>query len=364
MKNSIILMASIAAFAICGCEKQNRFADNDTEGGTRCRLSVNFDGGLQTKLSDQNNAGESNIRNVQIFVFRSDADGMLDACFSAGFDSPLDHDASSTPYSCPTLDCTVGNREVWAVVNGSEDYTLGSGVGNKAALLSKYSTLEQNAPDGLFMIGSQTLDLKPGSASVNLTVRRVCASVVLESVKNDMAAEAYRKPGSFRIKSVYLVNVPAKTDFGLTLPPSSLAPDDWYAKLGPDASDARSALILDEQGPVTLEYGKLYNTAHRFYSYPNDCPPSTGASWSPRATNLVVEAELHDGKSWHECYYPISLYDKDGRKGLERNKRYRVKLTIRRPGSDSPNEPVEFGAVSGSITVASWDTGQSYEETI
>ena len=49
---------------------------------------------------------------------------------------------------------------------------------------------------------------------------------------------------------------------------------------------------------------------------------------------------------------------------LERNKAYTVALTIRNLGSDDPDKPVEKGTVSVSISVAGWETGTSYDETI
>ena len=129
-------------------------------------------------------------------------------------------------------------------------------------------------------------------------------------------------------------------------------------------AETRSSLIYDDVSGVVLDYGKTYNTVHSLYSFPNDCKPDTAPVWSPRATRLVIEASYDDGAVAHDFYYPITLYNESTRKGLEANKQYKVNLTIRRPGSDSPDKPVEFDAVTGSIHVASWENGEGYTETI
>ncbi len=160
------------------------------------------------------------------------------------------------------------------------------------------------------------------------------------------------------------MNVPARIDYGQSTSPSSLGASDWYARLGKEADPAKSALILDESAPHVLDYNNTYKTVHSFYAYPNDCPPSTDANWSPRATVLVLEAEFDVDGVTYDCYYPVTLYKEDEGTGLEGNRQYRVRLTIKRPGSDNPNEPVEFDRLSGVIEVVDWEDGAEYTETI
>ncbi len=365
MKNStIILCAALALFAQTSCTKASLYGAGTPGQEETCSLTIDFKGMSGTRATGQTAAKESMIQNVQVFVFRTGKgtdEGLLDVCKSAGFDTPLNFDASSSPYSGVTLECTVGQREIYAIVNSDKDYTADGSVLNKAALLSKTVALNVNAPDRLLMSGSVTADLKPGQETHSITVRRACAGVVLESVKNDMLAGAYRKNGAFKIKKVYLTNVPARVNIGMTTAPSSLADTDWYAKL---KAENKTSLIYDDMGGVAVDYGKTYNTVHSLYSFPNDCKPSSAAAWSPRATRLVIEASYDDGTGAHDFYYPITLYNETNQKGLEANKQYKVNLTIRRPGSDSPDKPVEFDAVTGSIHVASWEDGGGYTETI
>lgn len=366
MKNLNFAIAAACAALAFSCEKIDSKPDTLVSGEDRCSLELRFsDGTAGTRLTGQTLDNESTIQNVQIYVFRTDDDNVLDACVSEGFDSPLNFNASASEYKGITLSCTTGSREIWAVVNAAEDFTADGSVGSKADLLAKTSSLSDNSADGLFMIGSKTATLTAGQSTQTVTVRRACASVVLESITNAMASSVYQKPNSFRINDVYLMNVPGKINFGGTVKAASLGAEDWYAKMAKETDGNRSKLILDKSsGPVYIDWQKTDNTRHSFYSYPNECGPSKDDVWSPRATMLVIEADFLVDGTWHSCYYPITLFDEAEGTGLQSNRQYKVRLTINRPGSDDPNHPVEFDMVSGIIDVADWETGTEYTETI
>ena len=351
--------AAVLASAF-GCEKIDTEPVSIVGEGENCTLSVSFAGaGAPTKLVGQAPSNEATIQNVQVFVFRKDQEGVLDASVSAGFDTPLNYDASTAAYAGIELGCTAGEREVWAVVNAAADHTSDGSVADRADLLALTSLLSENTESGLFMTGSKTATLNAGAASVTLEVRRACAAVVLKSVTNRI--ESGEQSENLRIKDVYLINVPAKVNYGLTERYEHAT--DWYARMGKESDSGKSLLILDKSEPVALKYGASDNTEHRFYSYPNGWAPSTIVSeWSPRATSLVVEAEYKVGEEWLECYYPVILHN--GTSGLESNRLYTVEIAVSRPGSDSPNVPVTFDTLSGSIEVLDWETGTEYTETI
>ncbi len=374
MKNTIITIVSLAAMVLAGCSKSNPETVPVNENGGTCRLTVSLRDVAATKVTGQTSANEFKIQNVQILVFRAgtgaDA-GVLDACASKGFDTPLNYDASSSPYGGLSVDCTVGKRKIYVLVNTVKDYTSKEYgfVGTEAKLLEEGVELKNFAKDKLFMMNSLETNLSSGAETVDISVRRICASVILESVKNDMQSYIYREPKTFKIKSVYLTNVPASINLGLSRTPSMLQPYEWYAWMKRETDEERAALIYDTlvteaRDGYGINYGEIYRTVHTFYSFPNDRAPSEDKEWSPRATRLVVEASYYDGSVWRDCYYPVTLYDKTSSTGLEANKQYRVNLTIRRPGSDDPNKPVEFDTVSGSIRVDNWDTGKTYTEII
>ncbi len=368
MENLKIIVAATALAIAAGCQITDTASPGQTvPEGEPCTLNVNLaDSHVSSKATGQTLADESMIQNVQIFVFRV-GDGeneVLDASVSLGFDTELNHNGYTSSFGGISVECTVGEREVWAVVNSATDYTKDGTVGNLDALKAKTSSLSENSTKKLFMLGSARTTLMTGTSDLSISVKRVCASVILESVTNQLTSYALRRSGAFRLKDIYLVNVPAKVNYGLTQSPSSLSSEDWYAKLGKEADEDKYALIRDKQDAFTLDYGESYTTAHTFYSYPNDCAPQTSATWSPRATRIVVEAEYYDGTQWIECYYPVTMYNEETEIGLMRNRQYKVRLTIMRPGSDSPDKPVEFNTVSGSIVVEDWESGASYTETI
>ncbi len=365
MKNLVLFSASVAAVLAVGCNKLPVSApSNYPDESEICELKLCLNDGVSTKVTTASEALEAKIQNVQVFVFRAGADdksSVLDACLAEGFGTELNKDKT---HGLTSLKCTVGNRHIYAIVNADKDYTSDGSIGTVADLLSKTMTLSAMRADKLLMIGcNRGVTLASGSQSQAVTVERTCASVILESVKNEMLAAVYQKAGSFKIKNVYLTNVPAQINFGQTVKASSLTDADaWYARMSAETDSAKKALIYDAQAATVLDYDSKNTTVHTFYSFPNDCADSKSDTWSQRATKLVVEAEYNDGSAWHTCYYPITLY-KSGA-GLDANKQYRVNLTINRPGSDNPDKPVEFSTLSGTIKVADWANGTSYTETI
>ena len=315
-----------------------------------------------TKVAAQAAANEKMIRNVQVFVFRagSGADaGSLEIAASAGFDTELD--VSSGNYNGLTLKCSTGDREIWAVVNDSRDRTAGAdAVSSRDELLAQTHQLSASRKDKLLMAGSSgVLRLREGKEEISVDVRRLAASVVLESVKNDFSSPAYRKAGVFRVEDCYLINVPGQVNLGGTSEPAALPEEAWLAKRAAEKAACEAGVIYDKVEPKLVEYGQSDSTPHTFYSYPNSCAASEDATWFPRATLLVLEASLYNGRDWTKYYYPVVLAG-----GLAPNKRYQVGLTIHRPGSLDPNIPVRFDDVTPVIRVSDWDTGERYDQEI
>lgn len=359
----IYLMLALPVLLL-SCNKQDPAAGKAAASDAgECLLTVSLsDGHARTKIASQSAVNETVINNVQVFVFRAGDgpdSGMLDVCASAGFPNPLVGENGN--YGKMKLKCSAGTREIWAVVNDAADHTAkGSGVSNRNDLLALTTELKDNASTRLFMIGSTTEELRSGSAEVSVKVKRVCASVILESVTNDFIAPSYQATGMFRVKDCFLMNVPAMTNFGQTVEAASLTdPKYWYARMAAETASPQKDLIFDRVDPsVEVNYGSDCRTVHTFYSYPNNCGFSRDNNWSPRATMLVVEAELKNGPFWDTYYYPVVF------ESLESNKQYRVNLTVKRPGSTDPNDPVEFTDMIPVITVEDWESGESYNPEI
>ena len=345
-----------------GCRKLPADRPADATAGGEVLLKVCLGNLPGTKVAAQTLVNERMIRNVQIFVFRAGDErdaGQLEISASSGFDGELE--VGSGAYSGLTLKCSTGEREIWAVVNDSADRTVGpDAVATKAALLALTHELKDARPDKLLMIGGVTRNLQHGTEEGELPVRRLAASVILESVKNDFLSPAYQKNDTFRVEDCYLINVPGRTGFGGTTEASALPEEDWYARMGAETGSPRGDLIYDHPDtPKIVNYGSSDNTPHTFYAYPNNCEFSEDASWSPRATLLVLEASLFNGHDWMKYYYPVAITG-----GLSSNKQYRVSLTIHRPGSTDPNLPVRFDDVTPVVQVSDWDGGDSYQSEI
>lgn len=358
-----ILFATMLAAALAACTKNIPSG----EGAGECLLTARFDAPA-TRVGSQTLTNEKAIQNVQIFVFRAGSGGdagVLEIAASAGFDQALD--VTTGTYKGITVKCSTGQREIWAVVNDSRDRTSGAGaVQTKVDFLALTHELEDSSPTRLLMIGRSNPDssnpavtLTEGAVEVTIPVHRLAASVILESVRNDFSSPAYQKAETFRLEAAYLINVPGRINFGESSEPSALDPQYWYARLAAETANPRAAILYDDLGGELLNYGAVHSVKHTFYSYPNNCDPSEDASFSPRATVLVLEASIRYPDGWIKYYYPVSLGG-----GLQSNKQYHVNLTVHRPGSLDPNKPVTFNDLTPVVVVSDWDDGDTYNPEI
>lgn len=363
MKNVILASLAVCGLLFSSCGKT--IPDGPVPG--EVQLSVRFDAPA-TKVSTQSAANEKAIQNVQIFVFRAgngaDA-GNLEIAASSGFDSPLG--VTSGTFNGLTLKCSTGQREVWAVVNDSEDRTATPGaVTTKSDFLALTHELQRSSATKLLMIGHSGTDAAPavmlheGQEELTINVHRLAAAVILESVKNDFSSPAYRQADMFRLESCYLINVPGRINFGETSEPSALPAEQWYARLAAETASPKADLLYDGLSGQIVNYNTTYSVPHTFYTYPNNCAVSEDASWCPRATLLVLEASIRYASGWVKYYYPVQLSTGP----LSSNKQYHVNLIIHHPGSLDPNRPVRFDDVTPIIRVTDWVDGDHYDVVI
>lgn len=347
MKTRLKFVAAVFAamiLTLVSCEKTQ-----EVSGTGICNLTVRMPGlsEYETKVTGQSEANEKHICNCQVFVFRDD-NGKVDA---SGYFGTMDAGGSCSV----DLNCTVGKRHIWVLVNTAGDYTLQ--IEDEQSLKALYTELKDNSKNALFMVGSDlNANLNEGACTVNIGVKRLAATIVLQNLTIDMESKSYRKPGVFKLQKVYLLNVCARTSISEPDNVSGTITEDyWYARLSEETDSSRKGLVSDDLAtPVLVDNGSSHSTSYTFYAYPNKCPHSVTTPFSPRATLLVVEAEL-DGEKY---YYPLSF------EKLESNHRYAVSITIKRPGSKNPYEPVLYSAASTSITVDDWDEGDTRNETI
>ena len=309
MKKSIFAFAAALA-ALVACTKNEATPmqpQNHPETLEPCELTVGICGAM-TKATAVTTENEAKVNNLQIFVFRGDD---LDAYASVDNAKEL------------TLSCTAGEREVYALVN-APDY---SAVPGKAALLAKVSELSANSLTNFEMVGSKSVTL-PQASTVSIDVNRIASRVVLKKITRNFTSEALQAL-DFTVDAIYLINVAGNTSYDLTKAPAA-----WYNVA--ENKDELASLLYDAPASA-IANGQSYTPVHTFYGYPNDLSVNT--------TRLVIETTLGTTK----YYYPINL------PAMESNKSYEIEeVTITRPGSDDPDEPVSFADASFSINVIDW----------
>lgn len=317
-------MAALASVAgLAGCrEKSAEIVELRKED---VMLTVTVPG-IVTKTSGLP-VGEDAINDLQILVF--DSRGKLET-YKHGTGNSL------------SMTCTSGEKRVAAFVNSGSQTSVGS----VSELNSAVTDLADNAAGGLVMVGETSVVLT-ASSNVSIRVKRVAARVGISKIENAMELEQHRNM-SFEVKAVYMVNVAGSKAFF-----SDSEPNVWYNKSGFESG--APAFLHDSVPTKNVAAGSSYTDPHYFYCYPNHTATDvSGGSWCARKTRLVVEVAL-DGTTY---YYPVTLDD------VESNTVYSYELKITRPGSSSPDMPVE-GAVAGiTVKVEDWVELPSVIETI
>lgn len=316
-----LFYAAVAAFALIGCtEKEVEPVKTQTE-SARFTLNVSVP---VTATRSMEAVDDSAVEDVQILVF-NDA-GVLEAYARVGNETQLQ------------LRCTAGTKNVVAIVNAPDM----SDVMNRYVLSARCTDLlTDNTPGRLIMEGETELVISAGEESYEVTVpvRRKVAKIYLGSVDLDYSVEHYRYK-TFTIDAVYLINVVGNKYYL-----SDSEPYTWYNKLMVEDSGKVPMLYDCLTTPASVHPDVAYTRTHVFYCYPNSAPDSSRPAWEPRSTRFVVEATL-DGK---KCYYPVTM------PVIVQNKAYKVNLVIKRPGSDSPDIPVQTYWGDGNVEVKDWD---------
>lgn len=312
MKN-VFFAAVLFAVVLSGCNE--RLADIPVVSGESVELTLSVPS-ASTKIAG-NPSSENAVGNLQIMVFNSQ--GMLEAYKRADGDEI-------------TLTCTSGEKRIAAFVNAG----LLEPVGNESGLAGLVSDLADNGQGRLVMSGDTSVVLD-ASCRIQLEVSRMAARICIGKIENAMALSQH-KTMKFEVKSVYLVNVPGDNAFFGTALPTK-----WYNMSGAQAG--APSFLKDEVKGATVSYGGSYDGKHYFYSYPNDVSADSSSEiWCPRKTRLVVEVALDDVI----YYYPVTLAK------VERNTVYSYELRITRPGSVSPDIPVDDSVVGVSVVVKEW----------
>ena len=322
-----VLCMGAAMSVFAGCTKEN--VDSQYVSGETVPVSISVSGPIVTRATDTD--GEDSVSSLQVFIFRPD--GVLEAY-------------SKTIGNTAKADCTVGSKDIIAVVNAPEI----PGVKTKSALESKVSYLKDNAPKSFVMYGSKSETVSSASGTVTIPVTRLVSRISIKKITNRLELSQYES-SKFLVKKIYIVNAA-----GDRLYTGSYAPTLWHNRGKCESQgDLPSLLSSGELGDVTIQHGKSYETPHYFYCYPNPTEEDSSSSASPAYTRLVVEVSI-DGKIY---YYPVSI------KGVQSNYTYNIsELIITRLGSESPDIPVSYHEASFTVDVAEWKEGSDQSVTI
>lgn len=333
---------------VCSCEKNTDLWPDMFQDGRFCELSVSLGSSETTKAIGQTSERERNIKSVEVLIFNRGT-GQIDA---SAYVRDLSVTGGNYTLGSPVR-CTYGEKEVWAIVNGPEQYS--TVCQDVEALKSMVIRLTDNAADALVMVGDiPSLALNTVTASVNLEVSRLCSAVVLRSVTNKMDVAFYRD--KVRILGAYLLNVAGEQRLDNSLSARTLTDKAKWISPNVRTSDSSEAALTQDSLNETLAYNGSTTKTSTLYALPNDADGNSSSGWSARATTLVVEAEINGTKS----IYPIEL-------GILRpNTKYEVTLEIHRAGvdPDKPWEKIDFSDAAPSITIKDWTTGASVSETI
>lgn len=310
-KNYLAVMAAAVALVACS-EKEVTTVLPEVE-PEMVQFEVTINDGA-TKISESKNDGL--VNDIQVFVFNKY--GLLET-------------SATSATKTAKVTCTTGEKKIVALVNADPEQS----VTTISELGARTVDLKDCGAENLVMIGKTEVNLT-GTDVVVIDVERLAAKVVLNSVQLSLPLQF--KNISFEINSVYLVNAAGDRAYL-----EDNTPSVWYNLGEYDPLASMDLLYEDLSGVTVISGDNPYSTDHFFYTYPNS---------TDTKTRLVLEA-LIEGQTY---YYPITIDE------VKPNNLYTYALTITQFGSDSPDKPLEDGAVNVTVSVSSWnDNAYQYE---
>lgn len=332
------LLATVAAVCTAsGCDQEAPEIQN-TKG--RLALTVITDA-VQTKVTDAQTDKDQALHSLDIFIFNDNNDsrkGKLDAHFSIP-----PEDATNNPVH---LTVTQGSKIIYVIANATQlndtDHKISwTGVTDLTAFLAKTVLLTQEEMGNYFMWGTDSSTVPgsgTGTATINLS--RLISRVKLNSLQTDFTGTAYEGTELKEIRA-FLVNVTGSRTLTGGVPATPVVLNhggcvsaDLAAMRIPDA-------LAEELGSQPA--GTPMSASRYFFAYAN---PLEQESEGNSFTRLVIEAKFAADDP--AVYYPINI------PGLEPNATYSYSVTIKRPGTLTPDEPIQYGSIDVTLTVNPW----------
>lgn len=323
MRKLAFLAAVAATLCTVACNKElpaTTQLNTNPEAVQMAELSLSIKGNAPATRSTSTEYDDavSAVSNIQFFVFDGE---VLDAYkkISSGL---------STSMTVKT-----GEKTVWAVVN-APDIT---NVTTLTQLKAISSTLLDSATR-LVMVGSNTGTV-PSEDPIEIEVKRIASRVVVKKVTAAFTNPAYASMAC-NLVSMYLINVAADVNLGLTA-----APTNWYCKRAYE-NVAGLGDHLSSTGSNHNLNSSAFDTDCYHYCYPNPTSAdSQSTTWSARHTRMVIEVLLGS----ETFYYPVTM------PVMEPGKSYEIEnLTITRKGSNNPDQPISLSDATFEISVKDW----------
>lgn len=341
--NKITFLASLIAFTalfISSCEKPKPTKPEIIKESTLTISIVS-----ETKSSTSQTQTEDNtVNTVDVFVFRNTAgadNGVLDAHkrFSG---------AELGDLSALTLTTTTGQKNIYIVANAHKTFT---GVITLTAFQNQLSTLQSEKFTSWTMIGNTSTTLGV-TTSITLTLSRLVGRVALQSLKTNFTGTPWAGQTLTNVK-LYLINVKGDKLFHNGGAGSTEVILNKKQAVAVDINNCtQTGLLYDDVATAINDAG--YSTEHFFYAYENSISTETA---SEKFTKLIIQGDLN-GITY---YYPISVNQTDfgynsanGHYGIRRNTTYTINVTINRPGSTDPDQPLLFGTLTTSVLIGNW----------
>lgn len=343
------LYAAVLSAGLTSCQPETSLPCDEEGIPTTLTISIGQDDGMSKAVQTAENNHDNRINTLDVFIFNyqdrgSARYGKLDTYkrFEGGNTSNLQ------------ISATTGTKMICVVANSNiPSYNGVTDISDFNALISQ---LADETLGDFTMFGEVATGISENSY-LTINVRRMVAKVSVTSIKTDFEGTPYDGMSLTNCK-LYLVNAYGQRHIYRNLEPEEVI---FLNEGGLVAEDVNSTeekgLLMDE---ITEEIDdKGYSKVHNFFCYAYTTADEL------KCTKLILQATL-DGTTF---YYPIPInqdgygHSGKGPAGISQNSVYSYGITVTRPGSNSPNEPLESGSVNISAKVEEWITAPFFDKT-
>ena len=339
-RTTIYTFAALALITLASCTKPCSSCDEPI-GEAELKIELTTQ---QTRSATPPTPSQDNtINSLDIFIFRDSDPASPDY-------QKLDtyKHLQGSEMENISISTTTGPKLIYVVANDHSNTF--SGVTNLTEFRKLTTSLADERLGSFTMFGEASATLSTTS-SVSITLERFVARVAITSIKTNFSGTPYAGKTLSDIK-LYLINVhgekllyngtPASAS-PLLLNPGGL--------IGTDANSTAEANLIYEPISGTIDDSGT-DVPHWFHCYPNTTEEISGS------TKMVLQCSL-DGVTY---YYPIPVNQpgygynpSNGHYGVKRNCSYSYGITITRPGSLDPDEPIIPGTLELNIGVSEWN---------